>query len=276
MPDKLLVAEYNSENINRIMACHPFGPYLYIGTSPDGLVLRTKDGFSHEEFWRIDDKQITAIADFGNALFFGTSPNGKIYMHNFNTDNRFHVVDSGDYEISAFAVHNSILYAATGPSGLVLSFDGREWEKEYDAHGGRINKMVSLNGNLYIFLDQSETIPFRNEDGIWELLDEGTDPFSIVGHKNVTTSLRSLEKNENFDHSFTTAAVFNSKLMFSGALRAALYEFDGAKVNQVFQTEGERINAIEPVGDTQLFIAVDDKVYVHNSVINSEEESSDG
>jgi len=258
---RTIIAKYKSVDNRVIQSTHVFGRYLYVGAGPEGIVYRTLDGTSNLEFYKVGDMYATAIADYGNALFVGTSPNGRIMMHNFNTGNRFHYVTTGDYKVTAFEVHDNKLYAGTSPSGLILSFDGTDWRMEYDAYGGGIKAMVSHGGSLYVFVEGIESIPVLNSSG-WSMLKDGDDFFSISTFSKVTTSLATLEKNENFDVSFSCAVSFDDKLYFAPENRCNLYEYDGTDVKIAGQWEGEKIRSLDVVGADQLLVAVDDMVYI--------------
>jgi len=258
---RTLLARFNCTNDTEVRCCHSFGSYFYVGGGPGGVVYRTKDGSAVSEFYRTGESFVTSINDFGNALFVGTSPSGKIFMHNFNTGNRFYYVTTGDYEVTAFCKHNDKLYVGTSPSGLVLSFDGDKWVNEYDSYGDGINNLISFNGNLYVFIESGETIPCLTVDG-WEFLKTDGAVFSLPAFKKVTTTLSSLEKNQNFDCYFGPSVSVGGKMYFAAGNRCSLYSFDGSKVEIVYQWSGTAIRAIESIADTQLVVSVDDLVYV--------------
>jgi outer membrane protein assembly factor BamB len=261
---KSIVGFFNAVDSSRVLCQHYYDGYVYEGTSPEGIVYRTKDGFSHEEFYTIEDRQVTAIADFGGALFFGTSPNGRVYVYNFNTGNKFLSVVTGDYQVSSFAEFDGKLYAGTSPAGVVYSFDGVSWEQEYDSFGGGIRSMTVFENELYLFLDQAENVPKLSSSGNWSFMSDDGGVFSITGKKKVSTSLGVLDKNENFDHSFYDSVVFNGALYFSGGKKAVLYRFDGSDVEVASQFDGSVIKNIEVVGN-KMFVSVDGILYKHES-----------
>lgn len=256
-----ITAKFNCQKQTQICSCHAMGGYLYVGSGPEGIVYRTKDGSDLSEFYKTGESYVTALSDFGNALFIGTSPSGYIFMHNFSTGNRFHYATSGDYQVTAFCVHSNKLYAGTSPSGLVLSFDGTTWAMEYDSYGGGINSMVSFGGSLYLFIEEIDFVPCLTSSG-WQIMKNGDQSFSLSAFKKVTTSLSSLNKNRNFDYSFKCAVATSKKLYFCSGNRCNLYEFDGKTVKIIYQWSGRFINSIEIVGEKQLVVAVDDEVYV--------------
>ena len=259
---KTVYASFSATAPLPIQVQHGFGSYLYLGTAPDGLILRSKDGFYYDEFWRTGSGAVTALMDFGNALFAGTSPDGRVLMHNFNTGNRFHFVNTGDNKVSAMAVHDGMLFVGTSPSGLVLSFDGLKWVKEYDAYGGAIRSLASFSDSLYVFLDEAETIPIRGPDGGWSLVAVGTEPFALPGFSAVTTSITELQQNQGFDRSFGPSVVFGQKLYFAGGRHATLYSFDGSQVSRVFDAGDGAVSSLFKAAD-QLFLTVDDTLYVY-------------
>lgn len=235
--------------------------FLYVGTGPEGVVYKTSSGFDLTEFYKTGDNYVTSIGDYGNALFFGTSPGGKIMMHNFNTGNRFEYVITGDYQVTSFCVYKDKLYAGTSPSGMIFSFDGKSWNLEYDCYGGGVKEMKVLGNSMYVFVDQIEFIPCLTDDK-WTFMKSDKEAFSISSFKKAKTSIPSLQKNLNFDWSFSSACVCGSKLYFSPVNSCNLYVYDGSKVQIFYQWDGDRIWSIESVGTSQIFVSVDDTVYV--------------
>lgn len=261
MPFKSVLAKFNATGDEQIHCFHPFGPYMYVGTGPDGILYRTSDGLSLEEFWKTGSTHVTAVQDYGNALFVGTSPDGKILMHNFNTENRFHYVTTGDYRVNSFAVCEGILYVGTYPSGLVLSFDGRIWKNDYDSYGNGITDLISYNDALYVFCLGLEFIPCL-KDGEWGVLEDGDEPFSVSAGMKVSTTIDIVSCNRNYDHSFNCAVVVGNKLFFAPYNQCNLYMYDGTNVTVAYQWDGQRIRDLASVGNNQLAVAVDDTVYL--------------
>ena len=273
--NRSILARFTSVQDRQIRCCHAFGPHLYLGTGPEGIVYRSTDGFSFSEFYKTGEYYATAIADYGNALFVGTSSNGYIMMHNFNTGNRFNYVITGDYQVTSFAVHNDKLYAGTSPSGMVFSFDGNKWVLEYDSYGGGIKSMISDGEILYVFVEGVEFIPCLKSSG-WQFLKNGDVSFSVSSFSKVSTSLPVLANNKNFDTSFSCACVHDSKAYFAPYNRCNLYVYDGQNVSIAYQWSGTRITAIESVGDKQLVVAVDDTVYLMSESVDASVSLSSG
>jgi len=261
MPYKSVVAKFSAIGGEQIHCMHPLNQHMYIGTGPYGILYRTIDGLSLEEFWRTDDTHVTAVQDYGNALFVGTSPGGQILMHNFNTENRFHYVTTGDYRVNSFAVNDGVLYAGTYPSGLVLSFDGRIWKNEYDSYGAGVTDLVSYGDALYVFCLGLEFVPYF-KDGEWGVMQNGETDFSMSTKTKATTNISVLSKSRNYDHSFNCAVVAGGKLFFAPYNQCNLYSFDGSAVEIAYQWDGSRIQDLAAIGQNQLAVAVDDMVYV--------------
>lgn len=261
--ERSILAKFTCESTAQIRSCHVMNGYLYIGTGPEGIVYKTVSGFDFTEFYKTGESYVTAICDYGNALFCGTSPAGKIMMHNFNTGNRFNYVISGDYQVTAFCVYKDKLYAGTSPSGLILSFDGTKWDMEYDCYGGGVKEMKVLGDSMYVFVNKIEFVPVLT-DGNWTFMKSGGKYFPISEFKKVKTEIPSLQKNLNFDWSFSAACVCGEKLYFSPVNRCNLYVYDGSVVEMFYQWDGEKIGAIESIGSSQIFVSVDDTVYVCN------------
>jgi hypothetical protein len=260
MTQKSLVAKFRGVDDRQIRCCHSMNSNLYLGCGPGAVVYRTQDGFGLSEFYKIEEAFVTAICDYNNALFVGTSPGGGIYMHNFDTGNRFHCVISGDYQVTSFCVYNDKLYAGTSPSGLILSFDGSVWNLEYDSYGGGIKSMVVLDGSMYVFVDGVEFVPCLTSS-TWSFMKNADVNFSISSSQKVVTTLELLKKKKEYDFSFNASCVAGGKIYFAPQNKCNLYSYDGKTVKMEYQWAGSSIQAIESVGDAQLFVAIDDVVY---------------
>lgn len=262
---KTLAGRFTAASPAPVACLYAVDEYLYVGSATNGYLYRTMDGFSYEEFWRTGEIAVTSVMEYGNALFVGTAVDGKLYMHNFTTGNRFHFVTTGDYEISAMAVFNGLLYVGTKPGGMVLSFNGDVWNKEYEAYGSGIESMTVWNNKLYLFIAGTQTIPYVDASGNWNFMKEGDEVFSVTGTAPATTTLEPLLIPQVFDYGFAESVVFNGVLMFVGGERRKLYSYDGTTVRVEFQSTTGDITGLEVVGASQLYLAAGDTVYVHET-----------
>jgi hypothetical protein len=269
MSTKSIMASFVAEKMSPVLCSVPYGGYLYLGSS-DGIIYRTVDGSYHDEFWRISDGPIVSLAIYSDALFAGTSPGGNVYMHNFSTGNRFHHMVSGDHAVTSLVVHDDILYAGTSYSGSILSFDGEEWTKGYEALRS-ISSMSSYAGGLYVFFsDSNSVLVFENSE--WKFMADGGSVFSIGGEFPVKTSLESLAV-KNYDESGVShSIVVGEKMFFTGVDRSTVYSFDGANVSIVHQFGTGTIKSMGGSMD-QLFVSIGNSVYV--SVMEDESEEVD-
>jgi len=218
---------------------------------------------------------VSSVIEYGNALFVGTAIDGKIYMHNFTTGNRFHYVTTGDYEVSAMAIFNGLLYVGTKPGGMVLSFNGDVWNREYEAYGAGIESMTVWNNRLYLFSAGTQTVPYVDESGTWNFMGESDGVFSISGASPAVTSLDPLLIPKVFDYGFTDSTVFNGQLMFVGGEKKKLYSYDGTTVRVEFQSTTGDISGVEAVGATQLYLAAGDTMYIHEIELTSTDSTDD-
>jgi len=270
MSTKSIMASFVAEKMSPVLCSVPYNGYLYLGGS-DGMVYRTVDGSYHDEFWRVGDGPIMSMEIYGGALFAGTSPEGNVYMHNFSTGNRFHHAVSGDHAVTSLKVHDNILYAGTSYSGVILSFDGAEWTKGYEALRS-VSSMASYSGALYVFFsDSNSVLVFDGSE--WKFMADGESVFAMGGKFPVETSIAALSVKESNDSGVSHSVVVGDKIFFAGTDRAAVYSFDGSNVSVEYQF-GEGIVESMSGSESQLFISVGDSVYVN--VLDEDEEVSDG
>jgi len=257
--EKNIICKFNCDATKRILCSFCYDGFLYFGTSQDGTVYRTNDGYNISEFYKTNENLVYSICEYGGALFIGTS-GGNIYMHNFNTGNRFHYLSTGDYGISSMCVNKDILYIATKPNGSLISFDSNNWKYEYTCSGNGIVKLESYKDNLFVFASDICFIPVY--DGLkWEVLKNGDENFSILSFNKSIIST-SYNINKNFDeYYFTAAKSIGDKLYFAFSSNCNLYSYDGKNVKIEYQWSGNRITNIGSTDDTQIFVCVDGKVY---------------
>jgi len=265
--DKTLMGKFTAVAPSPVSSMYAVDEYLYVGSSLNGYLYRTLDGFSYEEFWRTGEIAVASIIEYGNALFVGTALGGKVLMHNFNTGNRFHYVTTGDYEVSAMALFNGLLYIGTSPGGMVLSFNGDKWTKEYESYGSGIESMTVWNDRLHLFIAGTQSVPYVDLSGKWHFLETAAGVFSVSGMSPATTSLPSLAIPRIFDYGFSDSTVFNGRLMFVGGEKKKLYSFDGTDVKVEFQSTTGDISGLAVVGGTQLYLAAGDTLYINEVLL---------
>lgn len=259
MSTKTIMAKFTAIAASPVTCSASYGSYMYFGGA-DGILYRTVDGSYHDEFWRIGAGPITSVGVYADAIFVGTSPGGEVYMHNFSTGNRFHYVSSGDDAVTAMCVNDDVLYVGTSRSGIILSFDGERWTKEYEAMRS-ISAMCSYGGSLYVFFLDSDSVLVN--DGAWRFMSDGKSIFSVGGKFKVSTSLKSLESGRTSESGISGAVVSGSKIYFSGKDRAVLYSFDGSSVVIENQFGEGIIGCLSGGGNGQVFVSVGDSVYVN-------------
>lgn len=101
------------------------GGALYLGTGPDGKIVRVGAGGDASVFFSTDEPMVTALVFApGGDLLAGTAPEGKIYR--IRPDGSGSVwVDLDERYIWALAVDsNGRVLAGTGEKGLVVAIDG--------------------------------------------------------------------------------------------------------------------------------------------------------
>lgn len=270
MSTKSLMASFTADMMSPVVCSAPYGGYLYVAGA-DGIVYSTVDGSYYDEFWRVDDGSVMSLGVYGDALFVGTSPEGSIYMHNFSTGNRFHYATTGDHAVTRLTEHDGVLYAGTSRSGVILSFDGDEWRKEFEALRS-VSSMESYSGSLYVFFsDSSSVLAYNGKE--WKFMFDGESIFTVGGNSPALTSLPALAGGQSNDSGVSLSAVVGDKIFFSGTDRATVYSFDGSAVTIEYQF-GEGLISSLSSSENQLFVSIGDTVYVN--VEEEDKEVTDG
>jgi len=256
--NKAMSAKFSILDASPIMAFTEYDSYAYVGGG-NGIVYRTIDGFSYEEFWRLDGP-ITSMSVYASALFVSISlPSCKIMMHNFSTGNRFEYVNCNDNSVSSMITFNNTLYAATSPSGMVLSFNGEIWEKQYESFYD-VSTMSVFNDFLYVFFRDSFAV-LKYSSGTWSFMNDVDSPFSVAGKIGVKTSISQLSSPSVYDTGIVSSATMGGKLYFCGNVKSSVYSYDGSSVSVEYQFGRTPISSLS-ASETQVFAAVGDLVYV--------------
>ena len=265
---KTLVGRYAVDFPSGVSASADYDGWVYV--SPDdgsGEVWRTVDGYAYEEFWRTGYPRVTAIGGWADALFVGTGPNGRVLMHNFSTGNRFHVVTTGDYEVTAILPRSSMVCMGTGPSGIVLAFDGDKWTKEYEALFD-ISAMVEYQDKIFVFFRDSPSILCGTGRGDWAFMKDSDRPFSVSSVMSAKTDLPQLASGRQQETGISAAAVCSGQLFFAGVAYPTLYVYDGQSVSVARTFSDGNVTSMSS-GANQLFVSVGDKVYVHEELLQA-------
>lgn len=230
-----------------------------------GVIYRTMDGIAYEEFWRTKSPAVTSMCVYMDALFVGTSPDGLILFHNFNTGFRCTYVVTGDYSVSAMVSDDAVLYAATFPSGEVLSFNGKEWNKIYESNTD-VSSVCIHGGVLYLFSHGDGAVRVYSS-GKWTFMEDGGVPFA-VGVKNMVSPAPSMV-DPSAETGLSSSASFGGLLYFTGDKKPVVYSYDGKDVTVVYKFGGGTIGSMS-VSDGQLFISVGDSLYVMQEVLRAD------
>ncbi len=267
MSEKTLIASFVAQKMSPITCSVAYDGYFYLGGA-DGTVYKTVDGSYYDEFWRIDDGPIISIIEYGQALFVGTSPYGNVHMHNFSTNNRFHSVITGDDSVSSMEVHSDILYVATAQSGIILSFNGDEWNKEYESLRS-ISSMSSFGGKFYVFFEDANSVLVYDGNS-WNFLLDAKSLFSVGSKAVVDTTIVALSGNNQAESGVGHSCVMGGKLYFTGVDRPTLYSYNGSSVVIEHQFGGGKITSLDS-SESQVFVSINQYIYV-----NVTEDVSDG
>lgn len=132
---------------------------IYVGTSPDGQVLSSSDGYFWSTLYVTDDISVKGLFFEGSTstLYIGTGPNGYIYAYNVS-DHSVNRYDIG-VTIKGFANINNTLYAAqeSPPSLLKLDTENDQWDVDYELAVGVLKKIMTYNSRIYLAIDKGNT-----------------------------------------------------------------------------------------------------------------------
>jgi hypothetical protein len=265
-----MMARFTIDQFGGATCSCSYDGWTYVG-SKNGIVYRTIDGISYDEFLRTYSPMVSSLHVFGNALFIGTSPNGVILIHNFSTGNRFVYVQTGDYSISSIVDDGDTMYASTSPSGMILSFNGYEWKKIYESFTD-ISSLCYYSGGIYAFSRDDGTVRVRSENAWSFMKDDGV--IFVVGKKNFVSSKSEIPGNPHFEIGVGTSTSVGGKMYFSGVKNPVVYSYNGSKVSVEYRFSGGTISSMSSSVD-QLFIAVGPDLYVHQVGDDAEVKSVD-
>jgi hypothetical protein len=259
-----MTARFTFDEQDAVSCSCSYDGWTYVG-GKNGVVYRTIDGVTYEEFWRLYSPTVSSLHAFGGALFVGTSPDGRVLMHNFSTGNRFVYVKTGDYSISSMCDDGDTMYVSTSPSGMILSFDGFVWNKIYESFTD-ISTLSPFMSGVYAFSADEGTVRVYS-GGSWNFMRDGDEIF-VVGEKPLVTAKAKMAGNPLKERGIGCSAVFGGKLYFSGYSRPVLYNYDGKEVAVAYRFDGGTITSIVST-ETQLFVSVGPDLYVAQEVVDA-------
>jgi hypothetical protein len=132
---------------------------IYVGTSPDGQVLSSPDGYFWSTLYATDDISVKGLyfEVSTDTLYIGTGPNGYIYAYSV-LDGSVQRYDMG-VAIKGFAKINNNLYAAqeSPPSLWKLDTENDQWDIDYELAIGVLKKIMTYNSRIYLAIDRGNT-----------------------------------------------------------------------------------------------------------------------
>jgi hypothetical protein len=94
---------------------------LYLGTGPDGTILRSRSGGTQEPFYEVDEPMVTALAWAPDGdLLAGTAPKGRIYKIGAGGTGEVWCETGERYVWSLAIGRDGRVYAGTGEAGRIL------------------------------------------------------------------------------------------------------------------------------------------------------------
>jgi hypothetical protein len=231
-----------------------YGEYVFAGTGPNGIVLRSKDRHFWEELFSVDDIHIKSVYVQNNTLFIGTSPNGKIYVADL-TNNSISLSQEIGNEVFGFIYYNNTIYAAGGIPNQIWAYNSSKnrWDSVYRPHASIVRKMLVSQDKLYLITNSENIISF---DGVyWNL--ETTDVDNVA-------SVRRVSK-EPYSH------VSKNFITRSSAQKSVLSEvYDDEDIYDIYPKKYSYLNSADTDGNSlvlgscnysKIYNLIDNKLY---------------
>jgi sugar lactone lactonase YvrE len=125
---------------------------VYLGTGPDGEILRSTPAGNQQRFFKVDEPMVTALAWAEDGdLLAGTAPQGRIYKIGAGGRGAVWAETGERYVWSLWVGPSGRVFAGTGEAGriLVLDTDG-EIDLFYDSDEAHVVQLVgTADGTLY-------------------------------------------------------------------------------------------------------------------------------
>jgi len=264
-----------------------YGEYVFAGTGPEGILLRSKDRFFWEEIYSVDDINIKSLYVQNDTLFMGTSPDGIIYVMDLTTGDITSSQVLGN-EIYGFIYYKNKMYAAGGIPTQIWAYNAvkNRWDTVYSPHSTAITKMLIYQDKLYITSNSENIISF--DGSFWKLESIGVDnvssvrsvskePFShltdtFINRANSQRSnLADIYDDEdiydiypvNYSKGLKAADVDGGSLVVGSQTYSKIYNFIDGVFYPIFQTEeANTIHYLLNIGVGVNLASVDNKLYL--------------
>ena len=285
--DRTIPFIFETEAITPIWSMASYGEYIYAGTGPEGLLLRSSDRYFWEKIYSVDDINIKSLCVQNDTLFIGTSPNGMIYIMDLKTGQITLSQELGN-EIFGFIHYKNKMYASGGIPNQIWVYNTvkNRWDAFYRPHASVITKMLVFQDKLYLFSNSENIISFDGDN--WVLETYGIDniasargvseePFSHLSNNVLSRSnVKSVTAGDVFDNEdvydiyplhysmgLKSADVDGSSLVVGSASYAKVYNFFGNEFHPTFQTEsGNTVNYLLNVDIGSNLASIDNKLYL--------------
>jgi hypothetical protein len=146
------------KKIKTVLCLAYTGDYLFAGTGEHGILLRSSSGNQWDNFYRVDDKNITALYFYNNSLYIGTAPHGKIYIADINK-NVVSLSQKFNGSIIGFASLNNEVYMANNPYGIYkFNILTAKWDFFYKPAASYIYDISVANNKLVVVTNKPEVI----------------------------------------------------------------------------------------------------------------------
>ena len=291
--DKTIPFIFEIDNINPVWSMAIYGDYIFAGTGPNGVVLRSKDRYFWEEIYSIDDINVKSVYVQNNTLFIGTSPNGKIYVANLNNNSISLSQEIGN-EVFGFIYYKNVMYAAGGIPNQIWTYNESKnrWDSVYQPHASIVKKML-VNDKLYLITNSENIISFDGTDWKLETTSEDNvvstrrvskEPYSHVSKNFITRSvsqksvLSEIYDDEDIydiypkNYSYLNSADVDGNSLVLGSYNfSKIYNFIDNKLYPIFETDSlNTVNYLLNLDVGVNLASVDNKLYlVYSSDLTS-------
>lgn len=179
--DKLIPFTFEAEENNYAWIMAKDEEYVYVGTGPDGIILRSRGKAFWEEAYVVDDSHVKALYIENGLMYVGTAPQGKIYIVDLSTGVMTLSQDMGGEVVSIFSYQNEIYGAVNSPARIV-KYDAinEKWDEFYRPYA-KINSVKVFGLSMYLGLEAKDIIVYNGIS--WEIIPLNQD--NIASYRRV-------------------------------------------------------------------------------------------
>lgn len=289
MANKTIPFVIDVDKSQSIWCVETYENYLFAGTGPEGVILRSETRDFWQKYYTLDDVHVSALYAYNGFLYAGTSSQGKVYVFDLSDDSLSSTNILGE-GITGFASLEGVIYAMSGENVYIYDTVGLKWDLLYNAYA-QINYVYVGISKFYLGLSSENVVSFDGTSWVMEnnsfdnfssFRRSGTEPFSHLSYSSIQRSdifdadlLEEESVHDIFPKDYVRGIASIAKdgdtLLFGASNYGRVFRYSADDFDMMFQTEGDRVHYLLNLETNITLASIGNKVYLLRCYDETEE-----